>query len=328
MDGLRTSLNIPGGEGLSYSPYGQRFSPGQYLQGILELVEMERQRRQTKSLIESILGTTTAAKKIAPIVGTPTLGTEGTLTTIPTERGLEQLPIERRIEQLPYAGPEAPKRGLLSKIGTAIGGLFDVSRAPKEMVPLEQTIAEAIFKAKLEGPKKWEPTSKEEAIEFETAKRKKGLTAKQEVEERFLAGEELTPEEKKLIEVYIAPEKPTKLTPYQKEQEAEELRKVIGALTGGKYYLPGSLGALMEKKITTPEEAIQFLLTPPSGYEAYPQYEEVPEIMDILKKRYPEKFGAIKQGGMVVGQIIQRGGKKWKIVGFDKDGDPLVEEVK
>lgn len=29
-----------------------------------------------------------------------------------------------------------------------------------------------------------------------------------------------------------------------------------------------------------------------------------------------------------IGQIISKAGKKWKVVGFDKDGEPLVDEVK
>ena len=37
---------------------------------------------------------------------------------------------------------------------------------------------------------------------------------------------------------------------------------------------------------------------------------------------------APKAGKPKKGDVIKRGGKNWKVVGFDKDGEPLVEEVK
>lgn len=54
----------------------------------------------------------------------------------------------------------------------------------------------------------------------------------------------------------------------------------------------------------------------------------IPE-KDLRPKDKPgggvEVNGRIKQR---VGDIVDRGGKKWKIVGHDKDGEPLVEEVR
>jgi len=172
MNGLPSSLRIAGGEDLSYSPYGQRFSPGQYLRGILELVEIARQRRQTKSLIENILGTTKAdTEGIASVIGTPT----ETIALPPAYAGIAP----KITETLP--SPEAPKRGLLSKIGTAIGGLFDVSRPPREIVPLKQTIAEAMLKAKLE-PREWKPrTWGERKEEIETEARAKAKAQKLDI---------------------------------------------------------------------------------------------------------------------------------------------------
>ena len=62
---------------------------------------------------------------------------------------------------------------------------------------------------------------------------------------------------------------------------------------------------------------------------------------DTTKKEDPftSLIEAVRSGGMPVattstnkeysmGQVIERGGKSYKIVGFDKDGMPLVDEVK
>ena len=212
-------------------------------------------------------------------------------------------------------------------------------------LPLEQTIAEAFMKERLrpksvkeqleekflaEGPEGFTPEQLKIIGAYVSPE--KGETTKEELEQKILTGElkveDLSPAQQKILGVYIPPKKEGALTAYQETQEAEELKKVVGALKAGGYYLPGTFGALGLQDITTAEEAIKFLQAPPTGYEAYPQYEEVPEIMEVLRAKYPERFGVKKTGKYKIGEIIKRGGKQWKIVGFDNDGVPLVEEVK
>lgn len=41
-----------------------------------------------------------------------------------------------------------------------------------------------------------------------------------------------------------------------------------------------------------------------------------------------ELLGRVEETDYSVGQTIVRAGKKWKIVGFDTDGEPLVEEIR
>jgi len=38
--------------------------------------------------------------------------------------------------------------------------------------------------------------------------------------------------------------------------------------------------------------------------------------------------GSLERSKYTIGQIINRGGKNWKVVGFASDGEPLVEETK
>lgn len=91
------------------------------------------------------------------------------------------------------------------------------------------------------------------------------------------------------------PPEPKELTPYQLIGQEEQLAKSVGAILGGRFYLPGQLGAWAPKDIKTYEEAISFLLAPPTGYEAFPNYKQIPEIMDALKEKFPKKFKAIGQ---------------------------------
>lgn len=51
-----------------------------------------------------------------------------------------------------------------------------------------------------------------------------------------------------------------------------------------------------------------------------------PKSKEVINARRALRAGKLPE--RETGQIISRGGKKWKVVGFDTDGDPLVEEVK
>lgn len=224
-------LSQPRGRGLSYSPYPTPVGErmGSALMNILGLVEQARQQKRQKEIMQAIIG----GKEIPETMG-----------------------------------PE-PTGSTLGRILQTIGAPFDPRRPPMGPVPLEETIAEAIAKARLE-PK----------------------TAKEKLQEQILKGEvkveDLTPGQQKLIGAYIPPKTPKELSAYQKIQEEEELARVIGAIRGKQYYLPGTLGAMMPQKIKTQKEAVQFLSTPPPGYEAYPQYKEIPEIMEALTETFPD----------------------------------------
>lgn len=55
------------------------------------------------------------------------------------------------------------------------------------------------------------------------------------------------------------------------------------------------------------------------------------EALKIIRENINKQLtgeGVLAGEEQKVGDIVDRGGKKWKIVGFDKDGEPLVEEVK
>lgn len=158
MNGLPTSLKIGGGQGLSYSPYGtpagERLSTG--LMNILQLVELERRRKRDRSLLEKILsGTGADTEGIASLIERP---------------AVEEKPVE--------------KTSLLANILGRAKSLFDVTQAPTEITPLEQTIAEAFIK--------------------QAAKPK---TVKEKLEEKLLTegAEGLTDKQLKLIGAYIPP---------------------------------------------------------------------------------------------------------------------------
>lgn len=63
-------------------------------------------------------------------------------------------------------------------------------------------------------------------------------------------------------------------------------------------------------------------------FQPRPQTEA--EALQIIRKNIKSQLAGedVLRGEQKVGDIVDRGGKKWKIVGFDKDGEPLVEEIK
>lgn len=97
----------------------------------------------------------------------------------PETAGLEPLTPATAPEGMPAA---APTKSLLGKILGVISAPFDIRRPPLEPVPLEKTIAETMLEYRL-----------------------KPKTAKEKLEERFLTGEELRPEQLQLIGAYVKP---------------------------------------------------------------------------------------------------------------------------
>lgn len=164
-----------------------------------------------------------------------------------------------------------------------------------------------LFGAKPPEELTWEPIKEEKALTIQ----ERALKA---VEEGIPLPGTTMKETKRLAK--ITPEKERQLTLYQEIQEEEELARVVGAIRGKRYYLPGTLGAMMPKTMKTREEAIQFLSTPPPGYEAHPDYENIPEIMKALEETYPnyktmtekELFEKVKAGDLEArAEAIKRG---------------------
>lgn len=119
-------------------------------------------------------------------------------------------------QEIPAArGPE-PAQSTLGRILQTVIAPFDPRRPPMGSVPLEETIAETMAKGRF-TPK----------------------TAKEKLEERFIGGEELRPEQLKLIGAYIEPEK---------------LSEDWETLKGDKYYwrINPETGEMAETKIPVP----------------------------------------------------------------------------
>lgn len=107
---------------------------------MLQMVELERQRKRQRSLLEKILqGTNVDVEKIASVTETPT-----TSEVAPEETSLLGKILGT---VLPF--------GVGKELGERATGLFDINQPPAEMIPLEQTIAKMMIKHKLK-PKKEE----------------------------------------------------------------------------------------------------------------------------------------------------------------------------
>lgn len=70
--------------------------------------------------------------------------------------------------------------------------------------------------------------------------------------------------------------------------------------------------------------------SPKDVAQAREKLDEIQKKLDELEMATSEMTApaSAKTGQYAIGQIVQKGGKNWKIVGFDTDGEPLVDEVK
>jgi hypothetical protein len=129
-------LRFPQAENASYNPYafptrGQRATSA--LQNILGMVEQERQRNRERSIVEAIL----KGEEI------PGINLPGSSPVAKTPG--ETIPLE--------ATGQAPQRSLLGNILTDVsrgfGAMFDPTRAPAGITPVEGTIANAMLQSRL-----------------------------------------------------------------------------------------------------------------------------------------------------------------------------------
>lgn len=112
-------LNFPLAEGATYNPY-RRSTLEEILSGVgglLGNIEAERQRRYQQAIIGNIL------------------------------RG------NKPDEWLPKYQEPTPAKSLLGRIMQGVGGMFDINRPPASITPIEQAIAEAKLKEKINKEK-------------------------------------------------------------------------------------------------------------------------------------------------------------------------------
>lgn len=209
-------------------------------------------------------------------------------------------------------------------------------KAKKEEI--DRANKEAIDRAKREK----EAVDRGFQDEMQSLANRVGLIKRGALKEYGPSGETLTVGEEVIPEL-IAKEQPRLLGRYP--GKATEIKSGLSLLLPKKEkgtftpkYIEQTLGNLeagetsegfYTEPIDTREDAKLFLLKRfgRNIEESLPP-EKVDETEEILRRKYPTSLFPANNKKYQIGQVVNISNKKYKVVGYDTDGEPLVDEVK